>query len=1207
MAIETLTGADFNSKYMLSQEYTQLAQPQEVEDDTSFLEDFSTSLPAAFQMENSVGSYLADETKNTTNDVEEGYNVFDDIGGYEDNADAFIGVRNSQRAQAIKANIDRENQLKGIIASSGGGGIAASMVASMFDPVDWAIVGATGGIGILGKAGKLVKVGAEATIATLATETVMQATQETRTMQDSLLNIAAAPAMLGVVKTGQMVMRIGGKAGIPKSVDIDKAGDEIFDNISEGYNPQATPTVNLKNAGAAETLAVQFGEETKLAKTHWARSNEFEGSVLGDEVTAGEKVGSKAFGWQARLTPIGRMVGSSSQVAREYVHGFLENGFVTKGNVEGVAKEVSAETFINRKQGMLIAATEQSSSRNYLNAVKDGETMTAADFQKEVGKAMSNNDIHTNKHIQQTAQEFREVLDRLKVEAQEVGLLDKDIEDVVGAESYFSRVYNRKALRENSDEFRDLVQNNFAQAAEEIKSRAVAKDETLTSKGLGMTEDELLEGKVNLKATRKQIDTEIDLRYQDKLEELDDVVKGSPEDKALKLEAMDEYYDEVVKDFSDTDEYLAILEVKEKSFRRAKQLEGKQKILSETLVDLKRTVNEDFGISTDMNEFRKAAQRVEQNILGDGMFKPSSVEVTGFSQNVANSLKKRVLQLSDNELEKFLEKDASFVLRRNVMSLTPQIEIMKKQMKLFPDAKPDLEMTSVKNSIKEDYQEKLYLLDKENIVDVVKSGKFLREDMENLLGKRVWQEVQAVTVHPLWKAGILDDSMKLKKGVTEEDIRKVLTDTPKMNKVLGDWGKKYTKHMNSDLEDLEATRQLLLGEQRYQTDPNTFWNKSLRNLRSVNYMSMLGGVTLSSLTDISRHGMANGLRGYKPFFKAKNWNRFKDTLATKEATQLGIVSELVLNKRASELADLSEGVYETGAVERMMNKTTNGFSKYTGMSYWNDLNKQISTGVTQDIILEAAEVVGKGGKLEENLKVRLAENGLDEDLLKRINDQAKKHGETVDGLRLGGATKWEDPELVDVYSGVLRKQADMAVISPSVGDKPLWASSSEFAKSVFQFQSFMFAATNRQVLAGASHNGKRMLPWMGVQLALGLMVTDLKDTVKGKEPRDWDKEFTSNTLEIVDRSGIIPLFSYASKAGQAFGITSRNRYEEQNAVGSLLGPSLGTVERSRKIVADAFAGKGYEAWSNTSKLLPYQNHPLVQLLEQTPLLEEARK
>lgn len=1313
MAIIEMTTSEFNNKYLTGEHSVGLTTPPTTTDDTGFFEDFSNSIGAAFELENTVGSFLSSDSFSVDNDVEEGYDVFNDISGYEEYAGNFIGVRNSNRTQAIKKDIDDEKAKRQIVADAGLGGFAASVVASVFDPVDWAIALGTGGIGVVNKAGKMAKIanGAiQATTATVGVEAALHSTQQTRTLEESLISAVTAPAMVGIVNGASVALKMSGKFGAPSQKALDDAGEEVVESMTSGKNWNAVPStddLSPRSIGAAETQLDGFGgrQATVLAKEHWTRANQFN--------NLDESYGKKFFGainkTQMYLTPIGRLAGSVSENSRKYIHGFLENGLVTKGAVAGEAKDIAVETTINRIQGQLNAAAYEVES-NFVKAKEDGSfSGNDSEFFNEVGKAMSNGDTHRNPHVQKAAEDYRIVLDKLKDEAVNVGLLPKDLETVTGAQSYFTRVYDKESIRKDRTQFETLLTNHFEEAAVQTKAKGSGTLNTLNSKNLGLTEDEFMAGKPNKPDTRKQIKAYIDAKVHAKWverrenllrEELGvDLSELTPEEtlkliskpKAKKVyntdsakvkdkfkeEAINELYADLKDSVKDTPEYLEIITHNEKSFLKSKNNKSKEEQLVENLLELKRESGADANTNTDVGVLRESAKRATYNILGQGNFVPSTFDAgAGFSKNVANQFKKRVLTISDAELEPYLLKDARSVIRRNIQTLTPQIQIMKKQKQLadldgnFVITKrgggeeliaPDLEMTGLINKVRNDYEEKLYMLDSNTISDAIMDGKFTgnSDSISNVIGSKVYDDMKKSVLTPLVENNILvkvDEGFKVAPNVTKEQIDSVLINNKDMNKVINKWSDKYVAQRDQDIKDIEATRDLLLGRQRYKSEPERWWNVSMRNLGMLNYMSMLGGVVISSVTDIARHGMVNGLRGFLQVFKKNSWKTYVRSISKQEARRLGVVIEIIENKRAAELASIEEGIHDVGWTEKTLGKLSNGFSKYNGSVYWNDFNKNVAVASTQDIILEMSErysiVLSKQNKMvsdfsvsvnlsEQTIKsllnkrslsksdkkvlessnislevfntfvksydevntltkderVRLAESGLTLEDLNLINIQYKKYGESEDGLRLGMASKWDDVELADKYSDVLRKQADMAVISPSKGDKPLWATSSEFTKAMFQFSSFIFAATNRQSLANGSYKAKSMIPWLGLQLSLGYFITDLKDTIAGKDDRDWDGEFTQNALEVVDRSGVIPLFSYFSKAGQAFGITSRGRYEESNALGSLLGPSYGRVDDMRQVVVDIFDGKGGEAIDGISRMTPYQNHFAVQMVE----------
>ena len=100
---------------------------------------FLETVAAAFRQENLIGSGFVSRANTIPDEdffkVETGYDVYDDIAGYETYADKFEQVYNRNAAQAVKADIDQEKKDREILAASGwinwGVGLAG---ATLLDP-----------------------------------------------------------------------------------------------------------------------------------------------------------------------------------------------------------------------------------------------------------------------------------------------------------------------------------------------------------------------------------------------------------------------------------------------------------------------------------------------------------------------------------------------------------------------------------------------------------------------------------------------------------------------------------------------------------------------------------------------------------------------------------------------------------------------------------------------------------------------------------------------------------------------------------------------------------------------------------------------------------------------------------------------------------------------------------------------------------------
>ena len=75
---------------------------------------------------------------------------------------------------------------------------------------------------------------------------------------------------------------------------------------------------------------------------------------------------------------------------------------------------------------------------------------------------------------------------------------------------------------------------------------------------------------------------------------------------------------------------------------------------------------------------------------------------------------------------------------------------------------------------------------------------------------------------------------------------------------------KLEKQREADLRDIEAMRDRLIGTYGAPKDPRSFFVRAGRVARNVNFLRLLGGMTISAATDLMRpvmqHGLSKSLR-----------------------------------------------------------------------------------------------------------------------------------------------------------------------------------------------------------------------------------------------------------------------------------------------------------------------------------------------------------
>jgi hypothetical protein len=221
----------------LRSERTTVAPPDDYE--YNFFEEV---VPAAFRLENTIGSFLSDETVGLGGVENQDFDPFSRLRpGDEQYSNRFAFADTPEEVSKLQAQIDRETRDKDILRSSGGVGTVAAMAAGVLDPINFIPVGGaayktyrTGG-SILRNAGTTARAGL---LSSTASEAVLQHTQMTRTYGESAANIAASTLFSGI---------LGGGVATARRM-IDGSGRSVDDIIAQIDNDL---TVGNGSVGAA--------------------------------------------------------------------------------------------------------------------------------------------------------------------------------------------------------------------------------------------------------------------------------------------------------------------------------------------------------------------------------------------------------------------------------------------------------------------------------------------------------------------------------------------------------------------------------------------------------------------------------------------------------------------------------------------------------------------------------------------------------------------------------------------------------------------------------------------------------------------------------------------------------------------------------------------------------------------------------------------
>ena len=273
----------------------------------------------------------------------------------------------------------------------------------------------------------------------------------------------------------------------------------------------------------------------------------------------------------------------------------------------------------------------------------------------------------------------------------------------------------------------------------------------------------------------------------------------------------------------------------------------------------------------------------------------------------------------------------------------------------------------------------------------------------------------------------------------------------------------------------------------------------------------------------------------------------------------------------------------------------------------------VSATSSNKIINDSLTLFNKG-TLSKQKKAQLNALGIDEAMSKRIAKQFDTHGESFGNSakqRLANTDAWTDREAVRIFNTAVKKEADTAVVSSGIGDKPIFATNSVFFKLMFQFKSFMLAANNRTLVAGLSRKDNAFYSSMMFMVGMGGVTYYLKELVNGKSSDQIDTSPLKLITEGIDRSGAIPMFGEAINTGILLGGgAGTSRYQQRNALGNIFGPSFSGVEDVSKVTGDILSGEPRKGVGSNSmrNLIPYQNvWYLRSLMRNTPLGETIQE
>lgn len=856
------------------------------------------------------------------------------------------------------------------------------------------------------------------------------------------------------------------------------------------------------------------------------------------------------------VNPGGRLAQSPSRASRAINQQLAENNYYFAKNDEGLATFTAAETKIKQYDAMLYKQMEstkdayQAYSKNIRAA--GGQRMNFVDFNEAVGMAMRRGDQSEIPEVAQAAAQIRPMFEATKVRMQELGILPEDV-DVSTAQSYLPRIYKFDKILSDRTEFRGRIANWIQGISSKGADAAGTRIEKIDS-GLAAAAE-----------------------AQPRAQTLADEIAAAESWSGRKTELMDEVGNRT-KLIGQEQDITARLEKQQAQLATAKN----QKMiirLNKELSDLRTKLD-------DVAKAKEELPTLQRHLdLLDNPRKHRSelrkLQKKANSTTRLNASRERALKAMEPLSREDAEDAADEIVNKIIGAPSGLVPAQ-----LLPEKIIGRAGFTKSRSL---------LIPDERIEDFLESD--INHVMESYL-RQVGPEIELTA-----QFGNKDMGEQIRQ-VTEEYTQLIKdAKTPKERA-------KLEKQREADLRDIGAMRDRLIGTYGAPSDPRSFFVRAGRVARNINFLRLLGGMTISAATDLMRpvmqHGLSKSLRPMGAMLR--NMSAVK--VATKDLREMAVGLDYVLSTRTKAIADLTDPYSRRSAFERGLNWGTQKFGNWTLMNQWNSALKSWSGLIVQSRILDNARLLVAGKEVPQKEIRKLAQIGIDQSMLRRISDQFSKHGEDMDGLLTGHSHLWDDRAVREAFQSAVLKDVDSTVVTPGVGDTPLMMSN-EVGKMILQFKTFIFAQHNRVIASGIQQGDASFyLGAMGT-IALGAMVYVMKQKLSGR-----DIDYSPNNLvkEGIDRAGMIgwlsePLNAVENISGGRFGLGAMfgappvSRFQSRNAIGALMGPTFDMAGDGAVIANGVLNGQFDDKQTQAvRKLLPYQNlfyiSPLLNRVEE---------
>lgn len=1144
-----------------------------------------TVMGAAFRQTNSVVSAIQYMRNSGQFTPEPGYNPINDIKAWKDpryfldHGSAFVGAQSPAEALSIKGQIDQETADRRTLAANGKVGFVASTIAGILDPTmllpgGVALDAAKGGLTFtkgaieLGKAGLMQTVGQEA---------LLHASQDTRTFEESALNVASGTLLTALIGGGALgLLGRGERSALEAKVHADRAAiNEHAGNPSTGEMAPQMPSETPGEAVPPPAANTNEPAGTATAAAAGAAASDTRQIELVDfglnQIPGLRKV-------VETTSPMQRLFGAESVTVRRTAADLAETSLLTKENLTGgvttAGPALDREARLHINQGQVAVGDELSrlfseyrfgeetraprirSTFEDMTGRGEPGKMSFDEFKEAVTDALRNNDQHEIPQVQAAAQTIRnKVFEPWKKRAIDNGLLPEDV-GVKTADSYVSRLYNKQAIAAKRPEFVNRV-TDWLQADQAAKAQSKEK--------IGLFQGALeshrssiakLEGQIqklsedaDVIAARQEETTRVNKAANRRAETLrtrdQDALPLKNAQGGAVFETLARNRGNLLADRASA----KLSEIESLEQKLATEIQNHNAMREKIETEIAAWEGKSTAEAKAALKARAEAEKARETAKQDGTYKGKGERLSSADKAIDKAVK-RILK-SDRDLSRQeLQSRAHEITDRIIGSPDGRLPYD------IGSGGPEIGFKGGGEPPRGALAAREFNIPDATIKD------FLENDAEHIVATHLRTMVPDVLLTE--KFGDVRMTEAFRKI---NDEYAALSDAAKSDAART----KLEKERQRAIDDLAAVRDRIRGVYGISADaPMRNAARALNVLKNYNVLTSMGSAALSSLPDMAgsvmRHGLTSTFRdAWTPFFNMLTRQSDVWQEAGRQYRAMGIAVESVLASRHHALTDTLDTYHPQSRVERTMQWATGKFQFVNLLAPWTDFAKINASLVSGSEILRATKAAADGTISARQLRT-LGESGIEPHMAARIAKAFEDGGEIRDGVHLPNTADWTDGEARRVFEGAVARDADIAVVTPGQ-EKPLWMSH-PLLSVLGQFKSFTAAATERVLISNLQRRDAQVLQGMIFSMGLGMLSYRINSLTGGQpvsdKPQDWVKEAISrgNLLGWFEEGNA--LASKMTRGGvdvyRMIGADKPlSRFASRSAMDQILGPTAGKI------------------------------------------------